>query len=345
MEKTVNFTDYYEDFLIYAKKAKILQNDCNLGGQSYIGKVNDDLMENITIYDTIERRYAGFSNMLQDVWLGTSTPKNYKLDQEKQEKNKHYNNLKNVWSRREWLYIFLFHRITGSGASFESDHGYRNTIVPELSKLSSIKEFVDFIKTYEKPMFTSIGNQIPAFPKPSLGYATGGKLWLCEYCPRLVDSIWFFVDDIVKNQNRKITIRELVDFMCDWNKQNGMRQFHFQFTATAADMADYYPELVEESSHMYYGKNAKEAMDLFAYPATKMKKDEFYDIVMERAVKDLSGYPKDLEDVMCDYIRYVENYIPDNKEKTYAYIDRTKIWNSSIIKNHPKGRQKWMINL
>jgi len=46
---------------------------------------------------------------------------------------------------------------------------------------------------------------------------------------------------------------------------------------------------------------------------------------------------------MCDYIRYVENYIPDNREKTYANLDRTKIWNTSIIAGHPKGRQKWKL--
>ena len=62
---------------------------------------------------------------------------------------------------------------------------------------------------------------------------------------------------------------------------------------------------------------------------------------MEAAVRDTGGAPRDLEDVMCDYIRWVENYIPDSKQKTYEHLDRTKIWNSSSISNHPKGRQKW----
>ena len=74
-----------------------------------------------------------------------------------------------------------------------------------------------------------------------------------------------------------------------------------------------------------------------------MSKAKYYDFVMEAAQQKTGGHPKDLEDVMCDYIRYVENYIPDNKQKTYARIDRTKIWNSSLIKDHPKGRQEWML--
>ena len=95
---------------------------------------------------------------------------------------------------------------------------------------------------------------------------------------------------------------------------------------------------------MYYGKNAKEAMDLFAEKTTKLSRDRYYDLVMEVAQNATSGSPKDLEDVMCDYIRYVENYIPDNKQKTYSHLNRKKVWNSSLIKNHPKGRQKWMID-
>mgnify|MGYP000228329697 FL=1 len=123
-----------------------------------------------------------------------------------------------------------------------------------------------------------------------------------------------------------------------------MKRFHFQYTALVADLADYYPDLVEESSHMYYGKNAKEAMDLFAVKEKKVTKNKFYDLVMEEAKARTGAFPKDLEDVMCDYIRYVENYIPDNKQKTYTNVDRKKIWNTSMIENHPKGRQKWMLN-
>ena len=65
--------------------------------------------------------------------------------------------------------------------------------------------------------------------------------------------------------------------------------------------------------------------------------------LMEEAQHRTGGHPKDLEDVMCDYIRYVENYIPDNREKTYGHLDRTKIWNASLITDHPKGRQQWML--
>ena len=71
----ITLTPYFADFLLYYEKAKKLQNDCNLGGKPFVGHVGDDLMEQITIYDTVERQHAGFQNMLQDLWFGTKAPK------------------------------------------------------------------------------------------------------------------------------------------------------------------------------------------------------------------------------------------------------------------------------
>lgn len=331
----IQTTPYFDDFLTYYEKAMILQNDCNLGGQSYLGKVDDDLMEQVHIYDTVERRYAGFSNMLQDLWLGTNTPKFFKMDGMRREVCLRAEDLHDKWKMEDWIYVFLVHRLTGSGASFESDHGYRNTLLPKLIPMEDLDEMAGFIKVYDQPMFTSIGNQIPAFPKPDFGYKTGGKLYLCELATMLARELAYEL------QNSRITtIREAVDYMCQFNRDEGINAFHFVFTAVAADLADYYPEYIDEKSHMYYGKNAKEAMDLFAIKTGKGTKDQFYDAVMMKAVSSTNGAPRDLEDVMCDYIRYIENYIPSNREGTYDHLDRGIIWNNSAIKGHPKGRQR-----
>ncbi len=342
MNDKIVLTPYFEDFIAYYFKAKILQEECNLGGKNYVSTVGDDLMEQVTIYDTVERQHAGFQNMLQDLWHGSRAPKYYKQDEQKQMETRSYNLQHALWSRTEWLFVFMLHRITGSGASFEADHGYRNTILPKIAKMKTIGEMVEFLRNYETPMFTSIGNQIPMFPKPAGEYKKGSKLFLCEHMESLTKDTWRFISKI--NLDRKATIREIVDFMCEWNRERGMKRFHFQYTATAADLADYYPEFVEADSHMYYGKNAKESMDMMANKIGRYKKDLFYDYVMEEATRRTEGAPRDLEDVMCDYIRYIENYIPSSKQKTYDHLDRTKIWNTSAIKDHPKGRQQWMLN-
>ncbi len=64
----------------YYPRAQWLQDACNWGDQSYTGDeadefVNDPLMQNIEIYDCYTRDAAGFSNVLQDLWYGSSTPK------------------------------------------------------------------------------------------------------------------------------------------------------------------------------------------------------------------------------------------------------------------------------
>lgn len=353
MKDKIKLNNYYYDFLEYYKKAALVQRNCNLGGQPYIGSCKDDLIENVTIYDTVERQHAGFQNMLQDLWFGSKAPKHYKWTNEHKLRNDSYNDQHKLWSKREWLWIFMFHRITGSGASFEADHGYRNTVIPKLAKLNTCEKMAEWVQNNDNiPMFTSIGNQIPMFPskpiweslnKSGFEYKTPGKLWISECMTDLVDDTWKFIDETRFSKERKVNIREVVDFMCEWNRARGIKRFHFQFTATAADLADYYPDMIDSTSHMYYGKNAKESMDMFAEKIGRYKKDLYYDYVMEAAKRDTGGAPRDLEDVMCDYIRYVENYIPDSKQKTYEHLDRTKIWNSSSISDHPKGRQKWKI--
>ena len=123
MEEKIRLNKYYSDFLAYYQKAKLVQEYSNLGGNPYIGSCGDDLIENVTIYDTVERQHAGFQNMLQDLWFGSKAPKYYKWQADHQRRNESYDDQHKFWTRREWLWIFMFHRITGSGASFEEDHG------------------------------------------------------------------------------------------------------------------------------------------------------------------------------------------------------------------------------
>lgn len=339
-------TEYFTDFVLYYDKAKILQNVANLGGEPYEGLVDDDLMEQVHIYDCVERQHAGFQNMLQDLWCGQWAPKFFKLSEEQKDRNRSYNDLQDRWSIREWLWVFLFHRITGSGASFEDDHGYRNTALPEIAKLDTCEQMADFIAGYDKAMFTSIGNQIPMFPKrelwPSLNksgreYETPGKLWICECMTQLIDDTIEWMESHIL----RVGIRDVTDFMCEWNRERGMKRFHFQFTAFAADLADYFPFRVDPNSKMYYGKNAIEALELLGTRNKGTKKAEFYDLVMDDLVASTQAAPRDLEDVLCDYIRYIENYVPDNKNKTYAHLNLDEVWNNSTVR-HDKGRQKWL---
>ena len=64
-------TRYYDNFLKYFELAKKQQEDCNLGfvsHQDWDG--GDELMCKVELYDVVERKYAGFSQLMNDVFYG-----------------------------------------------------------------------------------------------------------------------------------------------------------------------------------------------------------------------------------------------------------------------------------
>ena len=129
----LELTPYFDDFVAYYRKAEILQNKCVLGNAAYtdVG-IEDDLMEQVYIYDVVNRQFADINNVVQDVWNGTKTPK---VEQAIRKNGDTYlntldefNEKRHVWTRLEYMYAFLVHRITGSAASYVEDHGYRNSV-------------------------------------------------------------------------------------------------------------------------------------------------------------------------------------------------------------------------
>ena len=61
-------TRYYDNYLKYHELAKWQQAACNLGmipHEEWAG--DDDLMKEVQLYDVVERKYAGFSQMMNDV--------------------------------------------------------------------------------------------------------------------------------------------------------------------------------------------------------------------------------------------------------------------------------------
>ena len=131
--------------------------------------------------------------------------------------------------------------------------------------------------------------------------------------------------------------------MLDWNVKNDLRQYHFQYAAVVADIADWYPQYVDKTSPFYYGTNAVECISYLAKPLTKMKPEMFLDQVMERIYVETGAYPYNAEDVCCDFIRWVENYVRPGAD--YNHLDFDSVWSSCKIKDHPFGRQEAMLKL
>jgi hypothetical protein len=74
-----------------------------------------------------------------------------------------------------------------------------------------------------------------------------------------------------------------------------------------------------------------------------MQKEDFLDAVMMKIYEDTGSYPYNAEDVACDSIRWIENYVKPGAD--YDHLDFDHVWNSSSIKDHPYGRQRAMLDL
>ena len=344
----IKTTKYYEEFLYYFKLAEEQQRISNLGQTKHeLSGIQDDLMCNIHLYDVIERKYAGFSQIINDIFYGWSDEHPYwqhmqsgNIFPQREQVAKAWTNKRNTLKLEDWLYLFILHRVTGSAINYATKpSGYHNTLLFVLHEADNIEHMCKIIKGYNKPFYTSVGYQFPAFPKPDASkYKRGGDYFLCEYAPKLARDLAKFLQSPGKK-----TLRQIGEFMFNWNKSQGLRAYKFQYAAVVADIADWFSDFVYTDSLFYYGTNAVECIGYLADPVNGKGKtnQDFLDTVMLQIFKDLGSLPYNAEDVACDFIRWIENYARPGKD--YNHIDLDKTWNSSSILDHPFGRQKAML--
>lgn len=332
-------TEHWDHFVDYYNRCVKLQgiNISSENGRdtSQDLHVDDPLQHFVTIYDVVERKYAGFSNALQQVWCGSQNPKRWQADAR-------FDRHQEIFSEADWLWLFLLHRVTGSGASFQHDHGFRNSIIADAALLEQdrfgMERYVIEQMQAGRPIFTSIGNQIPPFPKPQGPYSRGSELYIGEFMMDLVHDMY----EHLKASGGNLVIADTVDWANDWHKAHGLKQFHFVLTAWVMDIAEYFPQYVDPYSRVHYGKNAIEALELL-FENDGYKKKDFYDACMDYIVSKLwspfaqddmqrqQGKAYSLEDVACDYVRYVGCYVPNG----YHHLEPWKVTHS-IETDYPK---------
>lgn len=335
-ERNLIPTPYFFEALDYAKKARKLQT-ASLAGKR-VPKVGDPLMEAIPIYNTVERRYAGFSNVPELLWYGWNAPK-FVNGQHPERlivrtgwtpwRQMDMSDLHNL---ERWLYLTLVHRITGSGASFEHDHGFRNNrVIAMQSVCGDVGAMAGWIAGFDGPIFTSIGNQIPPFPK------MGGREYLRLLAPDLVMMVAAALITWKSQRPDPMPIKQCVDMVLKFHKALGCKQFKFVLTAWVMDMAEYLPELVDPQSDCYHGKNAIESINICFERTPGMKLQDWYD-ACTRLFADVTGTkPMDVEDASpgCDLVRWIENYVP---KKGFDHVVEKGIFNGSSL-SWPHGRQ------
>jgi hypothetical protein len=98
-------------------------------------------------------------------------------------------------------------------------------------------------------------------------------------------------------------IKDVVDYGNNWLINKGYKRQNFVLTAFSMDMAEYYPSLVDRDSDVYVGSNARKCLKMIL--PNKKTNDAL------RYLCDITGghsKPYDMEDVACDFIRYIENF-------------------------------------
>lgn len=343
---------YLEEYIRYYGMAKFQEDYCNLGTYSHDDpdvSVGDPLMHSVHLYDVVRRKYAGFSQLINDCFYGWTPDHPYWKKMEagfydfpnwhpRENVAKQWTGVRNRWPLENWLYLFLVHRLTGSGINYaKKPSGYNNTIVPSFSDCDTIEDMGNHVLagSISGPIFTSVGYQFPAFPKPVPPYTKGGVYFLREMVPELARKLAKFLETGGKKK-----IREIGDFMFEWNQEKGLKAFRFQYSAAIADICDWFPFFVHLETPFYYGSNAVECI---GYLTGGKKSQDALDGMMLHIYETTGAYPYNAEDVCCDFIRWIENYVRPGGD--YDHIDRDKVWNNSSIKDHPFGRQKAMLDL
>lgn len=312
---------HYVEFLAFWGRAVRLQA-MGLGQVPYRFS-GDALQEAVPAYDTAHRRYAGSSNALEQAWYGPNAPK-LALN----EAGGRATAAPFAGTAAEWLYLCLVHRITGSGASFEADHGWRNSILlATLAQRPAARP--RFVGRHPGPLFTSISNQIPPFRKLTGLQPLAGQQYLEEIGPEFVARWLRFA-----TANGPVPIQLGVDEALRLHGELGQKRFRFVLTAWVMDAAEYLPYLVDPASDCYHGRNSEEALRLCFRSDGWRSRQRFYDAAT-RVLSDATGaHPMDVENALCNFVKWVENYArPAN-----ATVWERQLFNSSSLA-YDRGRQ------
>lgn len=312
-------TVYYDDLLRYAERAywnEKLNIESPTGYDPTVHMTfGDPHMEFIPTWgSTYSRAMAGFSNAIQQLWYGSQNPKQWQAKPE-------FDCLMTLWDEETWLTTFLLHRVTGSGASFSPDHGFRNSIIADVGRKCGTSEEVIAFSLSElgrgRKLWTSIGNQPPAMPKPLESHKTAGAYYLSAFMrPMILDLL-----EMLRARSSSMSIQATVDWLLAWNVKHGLKKYAFVYTAFACDLAEYFPKYVDPWTPLYLGNNARESFELCGGKlASGIKGQNQHDKFLDRFQADLNdlglpaAYPMSLEDITCDAIRHWRSYIPQGYE-------------------------------
>lgn len=266
--------------------------------------VNDDLIFHVPIYDMLDRKYAAFSSFPEALKMRELDPKGYGI------KYKDHD-IKNDFDYFMCFYLF---RLCGSGINYKpGSHGFGNFwVCDEILKGNHTHDlWLDSIP--DSKFCDNKGYLLPQFSMGLRNFIQTHSKSLVEY---LYESV----------QNQKRSIIELVDIGNKWMNDRGFKKTTFVLSAFAADIAEYYPNYVDQWSMIYAGTNAKSCIKAIFGKANQFEAIEFLS-------KRYNAPPYSVEDSrLCDPVRYFEEY------QSKFHIEKN---NGNIYKNNSILKKLW----
>lgn len=283
--------------------------------------VNDDLIYNVPIYDMGSRKYAAFCNFTQAVFLKQEDVKGY---------GSHFCHVR-LDNESAVCLLYLF-RLCGSGINYEpvehkndlfqpsfiGKHGFGNFwIVKELLEgRFTITEWFDSLRNTRFPFSNNKGYIIPQFKQ-------GLKSWILEHSLDLVRSIINYA--LIQKRD----VYQITDYGNNILKSKGFNRQNFVLTAFAADLAEYYPELVNKDGYTYAGTQATKCIKAIFKKTKRVSEFEYINQVLQFQAKRYNLTPIDCEDSRnCDVVRYFKDY----QSKDHIRSNGREYKNNSILK-------------
>jgi len=266
--------------------------------------VNDDLIFHVPIYDMLDRKYAAFSSFPEALKMRELDPKGYGI------KYKDHD----IKDDFDYFMCFYLFRLCGSGINYKpGSHGFGNFwVCDEILKGNHTHDlWLDSIP--DSKFCDNKGYLLPQF-------SMGLRNFIQTHSKSLVEHLYESV------QNQKRSIIELVDIGNKWMNDRGFKKTTFVLSAFAADIAEYYPNYVDQWSMIYAGTNAKRCIKAIFGKANQFEAIEFLS-------KRYNAPPYSVEDSrLCDPVRYFEEY------QSKFHIEKN---NGNIYKNNSILKKLW----
>jgi hypothetical protein len=268
--------------------------------------VNDDLIFSVPIYDMGSRRYAAFCSFTEAIWKKEKDVKG----------NGHYFTHHDIKKDLDYFMLFYLFRLCGSGinykpktedlfTSFQGTHGFGNFWIVNsiLNNKFTHEQWLLDLKNSNKPFTDNKGYLLPQFSFKDQS-SDHLKKFILEYSKDLVEHIYNFTQTGIKD------IYQITDEGNNWLNSRGFKKQNFVLTAFAADLAEYFPELVNRFGLVYAGTNAQKCIKaIFPKINKKVSEFEYINDVLQFQSERYSLTPIDCEDSRnCDLVRYFQEY-------------------------------------